>query len=124
MSLIKWKNEILKTEQTFAKMAKEIGISEAFFYYAAEDAVLKQNQTLCIGKEAIREHFEKQPTSRINLVWTPDFVDVSKSGDLGYTYGYYIMSFTDGNGKSTNNKGIFHTVWKRQSNGTWRFVWD
>ncbi len=28
--------------------------------------------------------------------WTPDFVDVSSSGDLGYTYGQYNVSVSKG----------------------------
>ena len=120
-----WKNEILETELNFSKMAKEAGISQAFLHYAAEDAVLKQNNTLFIGKKAIKTYYESQPTDKnISLAWKPDFVDVAKSGDLGYTYGYYQLSYVDPGGKTMDNKGVFHTVWKRQSDRTWRFVWD
>jgi len=123
-SIEKWKNEILKTEQDFANMAKDKGISVAFLTYAAEDAVLKQDNTLLIGKKAIQTHFNNLPPGTINLSWKPEFVDVSKSGDLGYTYGYYKLSIKDPEGKTIENKGVFHTVWKRQPDGTWRFVWD
>jgi len=58
------------------------------------------------------------------LEWAPDFVDVSSSGDLAYTYGKFTFSFKDSLGNKVENKGIFHTVWKRQSNGEWKFVWD
>ena len=46
------------------------------------------------------------------------------SRDLGYTYGHYTFSYIDSGGNKIENKGVFHTVWKRQSDGTWRFVWD
>ena len=58
------------------------------------------------------------------LKWKPDFVDVAASGDLGYTYGHYTYSYIDSTGKAAEDKGIFHTVWKRQPDGNWRFVWD
>lgn len=125
-TLEKWKGEILETEQSFAKMTKEEGIQKAFLNYAAEDAVLMRSNNLIIGKKAIFNHFENQPSknTEVNLTWKPDFIEVSASGDLGYTYGKYTYSFIDGNGNTVENKGVFHTVWKRQPDGIWKFVWD
>ena len=58
------------------------------------------------------------------LVWKPDYVDVSESGDLAYTYGKYTFTSRDSTGRKVVSKGIFHTVWKRQEDGSWKFVWD
>ena len=126
VSIEKWKHEILETEQNFAKMAKDQGIRDAFLAYAAEDAVLMRNNTLVIGEKAISEYFENNASNDkdVSLTWKPDFVDVAASGDLGYTYGNYTFSYIDSTGNRIENKGVFHTVWKRQSDGTWRFVWD
>lgn len=122
----KWKNEILETEQSFAKMAKKEGIQKAFLTYAAEDAVLMRNNNLVIGKKEKTIHFENQPSknTEVSLTWKPDFVEVSASGDLGYTYGKYTYSFVDVEGNTVENKGVFHTVWKKQTDGTWKFVWE
>lgn len=122
----KWKSEIVETEQEFARMAKEKGIPEAFLTFAADEAVLMRNNILIIGKDSIRQSFENSKTdyTKITLSWEPDFVDVSASGDLGYTYGKYIYSVKDSLGKESVSEGIFHTVWKRQRDGKWRFVWD
>ncbi len=120
-SIEKWKQEIRQAEEDFANMAKKEGIHDAFLYYAADDAVLKRG-SLVIGKVAIDKHLEKS-TSK-NLSWSPDFVDVSASGDLGYTYGKYVYKYTDSIGNTLEDKGVFHTVWKRQSDGSWKFVWD
>ena len=120
-----WKNEILETEQNFAKMASEEGIDRAFLFYAADDAVLMRNNQLVIGKNAIRNHFNNQNSNEdVSLTWEPDFIDVAKFGDLGYTYGKYIFTSTDSNGNKVESNGVFHTVWKRQADGNWRFVWD
>ena len=122
----KWKKEIIETERAFAEMAKTEGIPKAFLTYAAENAVLMRNNTLINGKDAIKNSFGKQDPGpgKVELTWEPDFVDVSLSGDLGYTYGKYTYSVTDSSGAVKLDSGIFHTVWKRQSNGDWRFVWD
>jgi ketosteroid isomerase-like protein len=125
-SVEKWKQEIIEAEQNFALMAAEEGISKAFMAYAAEDAVLMRNNKLVIGKENLSVLFENQASKPKNekLSWKPDFVDVSASGDLGYTYGQFTYSFTDSTGTSIESTGVFHTVWKRQADDSWRFVWD
>jgi len=122
----KWKKEIVEAEHNFALMAAEEGISKAFMAYAAEDAVLMRNNKLHIGKENLSLLFESQASKPMDekLSWKPDFVDVSASGDLGYTYGQFTYSFTDSTGTTLESKGVFHTVWKRQADGSWRFVWD
>lgn len=121
-----WKQEIMDTEQNFAALAAEEGIPAAFTAYAADDAVLMRNNQLIKGKENLQKSFASSPAKspNITLTWTPDFVDVSSSGDLGYTYGKYIYTVTDSAGVAQQDTGIFHTVWKRQADGNWRFVWD
>ena len=105
-------------------MAQEEGISKAFLAYAADDAVLLRDNRLIIGKDSLRANFKNGKTDGGNLKWKPDFVDVALSGDLGYTYGKYTYTTVDSTGNKQVAKGIFHTVWKRQTDGSWKFVWD
>jgi ketosteroid isomerase-like protein len=121
-----WKNEILQTEKAFAEMAAKEGIPQAFLKYAAEDAVINRGDIFVRGKEAVGFYYEKQyeGPDKYSLTWEPEFVDVSSSGDLGYTFGKYHYQVTDTMGYRRATDGIFHTVWKRQSDGTWKFVWD
>ena len=120
------KKEIIKTEKEFAEKVKNDGIKNAFLFYAADDAVLMRNNKLIKGKDSIKMFFDKQafPAKDFSLTWKPDFVDVSESGDLAYSYGNFIVSFPDSSGKISSHTGIFHTVWKKQVDGTWKFVWD
>lgn len=118
------KNEVLKTETDFNEMVKNEGIANAFVYFADENAVLSRNNELIMGKTAIKEYFETQMLSNIVLTWKPDFVDVSVSGDMGYTYGSYSFKATKKTGELIESEGIFHTVWKKQKDGSWRYVWD
>lgn len=125
-SIEKWKSEIMETEQKFSEMALKEGISKAFLAFAAEDVVVKRNNNLIVGKEALAESYENEKTASgdFGLSWKPDFVDVASSGDLGYTYGKYVYTTTDSIGNSKTIEGVFHTVWKRQADGKWKFVFD
>lgn len=117
------KKEIVETEKAFSRMAGEVGIGKAFLEYADENAVLNRNNSIIKGYTSIRKHFKNPDKEGVSLVWSPDFVEVSSSGDLGYTYGEFVYTVQDSTGKSIE-KGIFHTVWKRQKDGSWKFVWD
>lgn len=120
----KWKKEITDTELSFAKLAKEKGVHHAFMSYADESAVLLREDQLVTGKKEIDDYFNNQTLKEYDLEWSPEFVEVSKSGDLGYTYGHYVFSYTNEEGKTVESTGIFHTVWKRQDDNSWKFVLD
>jgi len=119
------KQEIFQTEKAFEKMTLEKGLAEAFYYFADEDAVIKrENDTLIQGKENIKLYYESKGKLDATVNWTPDYIEVSDCGTLGYTYGRYVWKIKDTEGEVTEYTGIFHTVWKKQPDGAWRYVWD
>jgi len=120
----KWKAEIVAVEKAFNDMAQQEGLVKAFEHYAAADGVIRRGKKVVKGKAAIAAWYENDVKPNETLTWVPTFVDVSQSGDLAYTYGDYIFTYPDTLGNNKENKGVFHTVWKRQSDGNWRFVWD
>jgi ketosteroid isomerase-like protein len=120
----KWEEEIISIEKQFESMVQEKGIAEGFIHFADENAVLNRNNKIIKGKAEIRKYFKEQNLNEIKLNWKPDFVDISKSGDLAYTYGHYLFSAISPKGDTIKSDGVFHTVWKRQSDGSWKYVWD
>lgn len=121
----KAKQEIAAAEKNFEKMAAEKGIAEAFWHFADSTAVIRgENDSLIHGKEGIRNFFNADRFKTATVKWSPDFVDASSAGDIGYTYGKYTWLSKDSTGKINESKGVFHTVWKKQKDGSWKFVWD
>ncbi len=118
------KQEIVQTEKAFETLAQEKGLSEAFSYYADSAATINRGSNLVHGKDSIRLVYLSPRYKGVTLKWEPDFVDVSASADLGYTYGKYTFTSKDSTGKAISSQGYFHTVWKKQAKGNWRFVWD
>jgi ketosteroid isomerase-like protein len=119
------KKEIADAEKAFETMAKEKGIAEAFVFYADSNAVIRRrNDTLITGKEGIRKFYSGDLYKEASVTWSPDFIDVSEKGDMAYTYGKYLWQSKDSTGKPIELSGVFHTVWKRQKDGSWRYVWD
>lgn len=119
------KQEIEKAEKDFAQMAADKGIAEAFYFFADSNATIKrQHDTLIHGKEAIRDYYSTPFYQKATVKWSPDFIQASVGGDMGYTYGKYVWSSTDSAGKPITFNGVFHTVWKKQTDGSWKYVWD
>ena len=112
-------NEMQQSDVDFSNLAKDKGFRKAFLEYIEEDGVLlRDNHMPIIGADAI-EYISSINDSTFSMVWEPQGGDVSESGDLGFTYGLYVLS-TD----STEQKGSYVTVWRRQKDGKWKFLLD
>lgn len=120
----KYKTEILETEKAFARLVKESGIKTAFLKYASDEAVLNRDGRFIKGKQEIEAYFDAQTSKDVRLEWTPEFVSVAAAGDMAYTYGKFTLEATSETGEPIQFSGNFHTVWKREPNGEWRYVWD
>lgn len=119
------KAEVAKAEDDFKNLAQAKGIAEAFYTFADSNAIIKlDNDSLIKGKESIKKHFSHPKFEKATVTWKPDFVAVANDGSLAYTYGQYIWTAQDSLGNKKDFKGIFHTVWKKQQDGSWKFVWD
>jgi ketosteroid isomerase-like protein len=122
------KKEIVEVEAQFARFLKDSGAAAAFYKYAAPDAVIKrgsENDTLIKGREAIRNSYSSVFYERAIAEWAPDYVDISEDGTMAYTYGKYSWKFySPEDGRESIYKGVFHTVWKKMDDDSWKYVWD
>lgn len=117
--------QIVKTEKNFEKLVAEKGPAEGFYQFADSNAVIKrEHDTLIIGKNNIRNYYSNPKYQNVTVTWSPDAVTVSDAGDMASSYGKYVWTSKDHSGKAQISKGIFHTVWKKQKDGTWKYIWD
>jgi ketosteroid isomerase-like protein len=49
---------------------------------------------------------------------------MAASGDLGYTYGNYILKSKNKEGKVVASYGKYMSVWKKQKDGSWKVAVD
>ena len=119
------KKEVTQAETDFKNLSQTKGIAVAFYTFADANAVIKrENDSLIQGKENIKTYYSNPKFANASVTWSPDFVEVAKDGSLAYTYGKYIWTVTDSIGNKKEFKGRFHTVWKKQTDGSWKYVWD
>lgn len=123
------KSELIRAEQEFCRLAAEIGIGEAFVANMAEQAFDASRLTLSRAEYAagLAAARARQPArAGQKLTWVPLQVDVSDDGTLGYTWGKYEYTpapAPDGT-RPAATTGLYLTIWKRQADGSWKFVYD
>jgi len=95
---------------------------DAFLTYFAEDGVEVVDGGGFDTKDAMR----KQPpwAERTSLTWTPVKAEMAASGDLGYTYGTYVYTAKNKEGKLVANYGKYTSIWRKQKDGQWKVVVD
>jgi ketosteroid isomerase-like protein len=118
------KKELAAMEDSFCAMAKEKGLLASFTHFAAPDvSFLDVDPRKWRGYEAVRERMGPDQPG-VSVTWSAYFTDVSDDGTLGYNYGRYEWRSPGKDGKEAIGTGWFLTIWKRQPDGTWRYVMD
>ena len=92
--------------------------------YASDAHLLTANAPAMVGHDAITEGVRGWLSSMKVTDMTTNTTDVMVSGDLAVSTGTYTMSMQIPNGPKIDDKGKFVTVWKRQSDGSWKIVRD
>ena len=119
----RYKAEIIAADKAFCASSIKEGPKAAFLQAIARDCKLLSDTR--VGADAVNSVFIQLPPTA-KLTWEPAFVDVSASGDLGYTWGRYILNvpMTKLGAKPLIRMGTYVTIWKRQPNGAWKVVLD
>jgi len=118
------KTKLARMEDAFCALAKAKGIRAAFEHYAAPDvAFIDTDPRRYRGLAAVEARIGPDRPG-VTLTWSALFTDVSDDGTLGYNWGRYETRFPGADGQETVRTGFFLTIWKRQADGSWRYVMD
>ena len=120
----KLKTEVAAMEDAFCSMAKEKGLLAAFSHFAAPDvAFLDPDPRKFRGPAAVKERLGPDKPG-VSITWSAHFTDVSDDGTLAYNYGRYEYRSPGADGHDLIHTGWFLTIWKRQPDGSWKYVMD
>ena len=105
---------IVAAERAFAADAPSMGIAGSFNKWSVPDAILIAGGTV----QRIGEVYPDgpRPADEPLLEWWPNFAGIARSGDVGFTTGGVAV-----NGRRT---GHYFTIWKKQPDGSWKWVYD
>src|SRR6185503_9997394 len=115
------KEVLMQTDLAFSDLSKAKGRNASFLEYMDEHVtMLRPNGMPLVGKDTMRKRYDTMADTSYSLTWKPLYSDVAVSGDLGYTYGRWLLVTT----KNDSSEGTYCTIWKLQPNGDWKFVLD
>ncbi len=115
------RSDLLKTDLAFSELSEQKGRNTAFTAYAADNATFLRPYSMPVtGKDTIISLFKAHPDTAYVLTWVPIRSDVSRSGDLGFTYGTYSLEIKN----IGKEEGTYCTVWKKDKDHKWKFVLD
>jgi ketosteroid isomerase-like protein len=110
---------LVKLEDDFSKHVAAKATVDAFLSYLADDVRLFRTGAFpAVGRQAARAMLAARPGL---LTWQPTKAEVSRSGDLGYSYGIYESKASDGKAVESGN---YLRIWKKQPDGKWKVVLD
>ena len=113
--------KMMDADRAFSRLSEAKGMKAAFLDYIDSNGVLlRANHLPLLGADAI-DYLIQQNDSSFTLKWEPKSGTVSASGELGYTYGLYVLKPTT---KDTLIYGNYVSIWKKQADGNWKFVLD
>jgi len=117
---------LLNADKGFSDFSLKNGFANAFIAYADDNVIkLANNSNPIIGKTALVARFSKIAISNHNiLTWTPLKAEIAQSGDLGYTFGNYQLKVKLTADKDTIYYGNYVSIWKKQKDGSWKYVLD
>jgi ketosteroid isomerase-like protein len=122
-ALAQARGAVRAADSAFSDLSYRMGTSFAFSNTIADDGVLFGSPQLLVGPKAVREWYEARGQAA-SLTWTPVYAAVAGSRDLAYTIGEYVSTGRGPSGAAVQRVGKYLTVWRRENNGTWRFVAD
>jgi ketosteroid isomerase-like protein len=119
------KDTLMNIDREFSKLSAAKGIKIAFTSYADDEVILlRQGRHPVLGIEELKELYNNLEDDGSILTWEPVKADVSGSGDLGYTFGNWELTAKSEAGTDTIYYGNYTTIWKKQPDGSWKFVLD
>ena len=115
--------EIIGVERTFAQDSVRNAVKRSFLNYVAPDGVIFRPRPVP-ALETLRADSDDSPAEGF-LDWWPVMAGVSRSSDLGFSIGPWQQHLTSPPANyPADTYGYYCTIWRRQADGSWRFVID
>ncbi len=111
--------QIRNADIAMSDLATKEGFFQALLKYADDSLIIPREGKLpMIGKTEVTKGWAEKPMIK-ELTWKPIRAEASQSGEIGYSFGYAIYQ-----GKDTTTYTNYCTIWKKQKDGAWKFVYD
>jgi ketosteroid isomerase-like protein len=116
--------DFAQADAAFSRAAGRGGAPAAFEQFAAPDgATFGAGGAINLGPPAIRASLQAGPAANAAWSWVPVYGASSSGGDLAYTMGEATIRPPNASAASAYH-GKYLTVWRRQADGTVKYLID
>jgi len=117
--------KLMQTSREWSQTVSTRDLEKTLAYWADDAVVLSAGQPMLTGKKEISKMVEESfKTPGFTISWEPLSGEVSQSGDMTYLIEKETMTMNDSTGKTITIHSRSVTVWKKQTDGTWKNVVD
>lgn len=115
---------LMEADRAFSAMSVSEGAKAAWGAYMIDDAmILGQGSQPLVGLDDILSGFDGWPEGA-SISWQPDRAEVAESGEMGWTWGRYVMLVPAEDGAPKASHGKYLNIWERQPDGSWKVSVD
>lgn len=117
-------DDLLAADRAFSAMSASAGAKAAWGAFLTEDAMtMETGSQPTIGLANILTGFDAFPANA-SIIWEPQRAEVAVSGELGWSWGRYIITAPGEDGAPVSSHGKYLNIWKKQPDGTWKVTID
>ncbi len=110
---------LIQTDVAFSALSKSKGMRESYMEYLDSNATILRVGHLPIEGADVIDYLIQQDDASVSYSWDPHHGEVAESGELGYTYGVYLMQSRE---SQETIYGTYMSVWRKQSDGKWKLL--
>ena len=116
--------QVRAAELAFAKSVADDQI-EKFVTFIDPEAVFVSGMKTTRGPAAIVEAWKGSfGPEAPDFEWHPEVVELSPDATFALSRGPWTIRTVDKRGKVKETKGVFNSIWRRQTDGTWKVLYD
>jgi len=115
--------KLLQLDREWSEAARTNNMERLWRFWTDDAKILLSADKTISGLDQIKQFTTKARTDpNFEISWEVQGVDISKSGEMGYTFGIGKVTRTGENDELITVANPYLIVWEKQSDGNWKCV--
>ncbi len=117
------RSSLLERDRSWAEVAHAGNLDELWDYWAEGAVIYLDSEVEIRGLSRIRAFvLESRSRPGFEIEWEPEGAEVSKSGDLGYSWGVGRRAWLAEDGTPIEIREHTVSIWRKGQDGIWRCI--